>query len=57
MVTKQKKTRKVIPFTKKWEKEADQLARSWCWNIRPCRKCGHPVHDGYCCSFCGSDTP
>ena len=49
--------RKMIPYTEKWEKEANALARSWCWNIKPCRDCGHPVMDGYCCGTCGSTNP
>jgi hypothetical protein len=26
-------------------------------HIKPCRECRWPVHDGYCCTTCGSASP
>lgn len=54
---KKRKIRKIEPYTLKWEKLANNLARSWCHNIKPCRECGYPVVDGYCCDTCGSSMP
>lgn len=54
---KQRKVRKVKPYTRTWEKEATELAVSWCPPIHPCKDCGHPVIEGYCCSFCKSSMP
>jgi len=50
------KIRKIKPFTRKWEKLADELARSIC-DIHPCRHCGYPVLKGYCCGTCKSNNP
>jgi len=50
------KVRKIKPYTKKWEKLADELARSLV-PIKPCRDCGYPVIDRYCCDTCGSNLP
>lgn len=57
MKTEKTKIKKIKPYTPKWEKLANNLARSWCWNIHPCKHCGHPVMGGYCCSFCDSNNP
>ena len=56
MPIKKRKLKKIEPYTYPWERLANTLARSWV-QVRPCRNCGRPVVDGYCCSFCGSDTP
>ena len=40
-----------------WDKEANNLARCYCPEIKACRHCNHPVVSGYCCSSCGSGTP
>lgn len=48
---------KIKPFTRKWEKLANELARSYCPEIIDCKKCGHPVIKGYCCGFCMTDSP
>ena len=53
---KEEKIRKIEPYTVKWEKLADNLARSLHY-IRPCKHCGYPVLDGYCCGTCKSTTP
>ena len=51
------KAKSIKPYTRKWEKEAMELALSFCPPIHPCANCGHPVLQGYCCGYCGSDTP
>ena len=51
------KPRKMQPFTAKWEREADALARRAAPEIYPCAKCGHPVLSGYCCSTCHDSNP
>lgn len=56
LTPKIRKIRRINPYTPKWEKLANQLARTWVI-IRPCRKCGYPVIDGYCCGTCGSNEP
>lgn len=43
--------------TRKWEKEANELARGYCPQIHSCKDCGHPVIEGYCCGTCGSTNP
>lgn len=48
--------RKIKPHTKKLEKLADNLARTWVF-IHPCRECHYPVIDGFCCPTCGSNSP
>jgi hypothetical protein len=55
-VKKKRKLKKMDCNTNAWEKLANNLARSWV-QIVPCRHCGRPVINGYCCSFCDSDTP
>jgi recombinational DNA repair protein RecR len=55
-MAKERKIRKIEPYTRKWEKLANELARTY-QTIRPCKHCGYPVIDGYCCQTCGSDTP
>jgi len=50
------KIRKIEPYTKKWEKLANELARIY-RPIKPCKHCGYPVLEGYCCQTCGSDNP
>ena len=54
--TKTRKVRKIEPYSNRWEKLANELARTYT-NIRPCDHCGHPVMDGYCCGTCGSNQP
>lgn len=51
------KPRKMRPFTRAWEREADELARSFAPEIYPCAKCGHPVLRGYCCGSCETGSP
>jgi hypothetical protein len=41
----------------KWTRDAIELGMSFAPPIYPCGHCGAPVAKGYCCTFCGSDTP
>jgi len=51
---KEKTKKKIDRFSKQWQDEANTIARSFCPPILPCGDCGHPVIQGYCCTFCGS---
>jgi hypothetical protein len=53
---KTRKPKKIEPNTKVWEKMANELARTYL-DIRPCRDCGRPVINGYCCTYCNSNNP
>jgi hypothetical protein len=53
---KTRKPRKLKPYTKAWEALANAEARAYV-TIRPCRDCGGPVVDHYCCDRCGSGDP
>lgn len=55
--TKNRKPRKMEPYTPAWERLADQEARNFAPEIKPCRDCGGPVVSGYCCDRCGSTLP
>jgi hypothetical protein len=52
-----KKLKKLEPYTPEWNKLANIVARNFAPPIRPCRECGYPVVDGYCCGRCGSTRP
>ncbi len=56
MEQKEKKPRKMKPYTAAWERLANEKARSWV-QIHACRDCGGPVVKGYCCNRCGSSNP
>lgn len=45
------------PDKEVYRKEADKLARDFCPPIYPCKECGYPVINGYCCIYCGSTDP
>ena len=51
-----KPVKKIKPYSTEWEREANNLARTF-MSIYPCHECGHPVIDGYCCATCGSRNP
>ena len=57
MNNSKRKIRKVKPYTAKWEREANALARNYAPSIYPCKKCGHPVLQTYACTFCGDMNP
>ncbi len=48
--------KKLSTDSKQFIKEAANLALSRV-ELKQCRDCGHPVIDGYCCTFCGSTNP
>ncbi len=50
------KTKKMTPYTPEWERLANAEARNYV-TIKPCRDCGGPVIDGYCCNHCDSVLP
>lgn len=52
-----KKARKMLPYTLKWEKLANQEARNFAPEIYPCKHCGYPTLHGYCCNGCGAGDP
>jgi len=45
------------PYSPEWQREAGALARSYAPPIYPCKKCSHPVVQGYCCTTCGTSEP
>lgn len=48
--------KRIIPYSSAYERLANQEARMWC-QLRPCKDCGGPVNDGYCCNRCKSFNP
>lgn len=52
----ERKIKKMKPYTQEWHKAAYALLCS-ALNVRPCRDCGYPVIEGYCCNRCGSTNP
>ena len=54
---KEMKIKKLKPHTPWWEREAGKVARNFVSPMKPCRDCGYPVIDGYCCTRCGSSLP
>lgn len=44
-------------YGRKWNKEAQSLARDFAPQIYQCKKCTHPVAYGYRCTFCGDSNP
>ena len=57
MIPKKKTTKKIKPFTTAWCKIAAYVASNYAPQIFPCKECGYPVADGYCCGNCGSAEP
>jgi len=51
------KIKKIKPYTARWEREANKVARTYAPEIYPCETCGYPVATGYCCGYCGSCDP
>jgi hypothetical protein len=52
-----KKIHKQNWTNEEWEQAANRLARSAAPEIYYCKKCGAPVLDGYCCTYCGDEDP
>lgn len=40
-----------------FQREANSLARGFAPEAYKCKKCGHAVLRGYCCTFCGTMDP
>ena len=43
--------------SRQYNQEVMQLLMSYGPRVYPCAKCGHPVLDGYCCTYCGTSNP
>lgn len=54
---KEKKITKIEPYSDIYYRRLNQVARDFCPRIYPCKKCGSPVADGYCCTYCGDNDP
>jgi len=52
-----KKPRRMVPYTRLWERLADREARNWAPPVVACKDCGGPVISGHCCNRCGSVDP
>lgn len=48
--------RKIKPYTRAWESEANAIARSFAPTIAPCKNCGHPYFTPYICDTCDFDN-
>lgn len=46
-----------MPTQEEYNRAKVSLALSYCPVIRPCKHCGWPVVNGYCCTTCGSPDP
>lgn len=44
------------PYTPAWHRAAYAKLKEY-HNVYPCRECGGPVVERYCCGRCGSDEP
>ena len=51
-----RKLKKINPYTPKWEKMANSIARDYV-TMHVCKDCSRPVIQGYCCTWCGSIEP
>jgi hypothetical protein len=50
--------RKVTPPTvDEYEQRRISMLLSYAPRTYPCKKCGWPVIDGYCCNTCGDSAP
>ena len=47
---------KMKEYSKAYNKEAIEFALCEI-ELFPCKTCGHPVRDGYCCGHCGEIDP
>ncbi len=45
------------PTTKQYDTAAIHQALVYAPRIYECQKCGWPVVEGYCCSYCGNSNP
>ena len=44
------------PYSEEWHKLNYQLLRQH-YSSSPCKNCGHPTLQGYCCTFCHDENP
>jgi hypothetical protein len=49
--------RKIEPYTDKWERLADKVARSYAPEMIACAACGRPTPEGYICYHCSCPSP
>jgi hypothetical protein len=56
-MAKRELIKRILPYTDRWERLANNVARSYSPPIHPCVHCGYPVVEGYCCEHCGSALP
>ena len=49
--------RKIKPDGRTYKRARRALAIDFAPQMYPCKKCGYPVVDGYCCTFCGDNNP
>ena len=54
---RKRKLKPMKPYSREWERLANQHARLFAPTVYPCRHCGGPTLKGYCCTRCGSATP
>jgi hypothetical protein len=47
----------LVPYSEEWKDLRAKLAISFCPPIYPCKKCNHPVIDGYICTHCKDPNP
>jgi hypothetical protein len=45
------------PSVAEYEQASLRMRLSHAPRTYPCKKCGWPVLDGYCCNTCGDDNP
>lgn len=48
---------KIDPNSEEYKNKRYSLMKDFCPPIYPCKKCGHPVVKGYCCTTCRTSTP
>ncbi len=46
-----------VPSVEEYRREKFRLALDFCPRIYPCMRCGYPVVDGFCCTYCGDTNP
>lgn len=45
------------PESDEWQHLAGEVAMAHVGDMYPCKTCGYPVIDGYCCQGCGEQSP
>lgn len=54
--TKPRRPKRIEPYTRQWERAANEMARA-AMTIIACKDCGGAVIEGYCCTRCGASEP